>query len=90
MTKGIYIIRDTVAETAVGGPLVFPHHAVAVRFFGDVAKDPQSVINRYPKDHSLLYIGMFDEQTATITPVETTQVIITGEAWLAMQEQENA
>lgn len=87
MTKGIYVIRDERAETSLGGPLVFPHHAVAVRFFGDLAKDPQSAINKHLNDHTLLYIGTYDEETCVIIPTESVQVILTGEAWAATQAQ---
>lgn len=90
MTKGIYVIRDNIAQTALGGPLVFPHHAVAVRFFGDLAKDQQSVIHKYLDDHSLLYIGTFDEESSKIEPLaEGVETIITGAAWRAAHQPES-
>lgn len=93
MVKGIYVIRDTLAQTALGGPMVFAHHAVATRFFGDLMRDERSALNKYPNDHALLHVGSFDEETAVVTPADSVTVIITGEAWLALntpQPENNA
>jgi hypothetical protein len=88
MVKGIYVVRDNLAQCALGGPMIFAHDAVAVRFFGDLIKDERSAIAKYPRDHALLRIGTFDEETSIIVPQETISVIITGEAWLAVNQPE--
>lgn len=89
MKKSIYVIQDTLANQALGGPLVFPHDAVAVRFFGDIAANPESAVSRYLNDHQLVLLGYFDESECKIEVTEP-QVIITGAAWAAAQNPETS
>ena len=86
--KNLYAVRDNVAQTNVGGIYMFPHDTPAVRFFSDVASDPNTMVARHPKDHALLHIGFFNEDTCELTPTDTVRVVISGEAWLAMQQQQ--
>lgn len=84
--KNIYAILDTLAATIVGGLHLFAHDAPAVRFFSDIAADPQTMIGRHPDDHSLICLGVLDESTNTITPYDNgNRVVITGAAWKAAQ-----
>lgn len=85
MIYNLYAIRDVRAGTIIGGIHMFPHHAPAVRFFGDIAGDAQTMIARHPKDHDLICLGNFTDRTFTIEPLEQPEVIITGSAWLAAQ-----
>lgn len=84
-TKNLYAVRDNVAQSNVGGIYMFPHDTPAVRFFNDVALDQNTMVARHPKDHALLHIGVFNEETCEILPVDSVRVVMTGEAWLAMQ-----
>lgn len=83
--KQVYALVDTRAGCILGGLHLFPHDAPAVRFFGDLAADPQTMIGRHPNDHQLVQIGVLDEFTQELvgSPI---RVVITGAAWLAAQQ----
>lgn len=84
--KLIYAVRDNVASANVGGVYLFPHDTPAVRFFSDVALDPQTMVGRHPKDHSLLQLGTLDEDTCVVVGLDQPRVVLSGEAWLAMHQ----
>lgn len=86
MKKGIYIIRDTLADQVIGQLLMFPHDAAAVRFFGDICSDDKTSVARHVTDHELWCIGHIDEDQARITPTEGAVRVITGAAWAAAQQ----
>ena len=87
MKKSIYAIVDTKAETIIGGLHLFAHEAAAVRFFGDIASDAQTMVARHIGDHQLLELGEIDETTGDIRP--DSRVVITGAAWKAAQTSED-
>lgn len=78
----VYAIRDLVANALVGGLHLFAHDAPAVRFFGDIASDPQTMIARHPADYDLICIGQYNEDTYSLTP-ERVEIVITGAAYHA-------
>lgn len=82
----IYAIRDLVANSLLGGLHLFRHPAPAVRFFGDIAADQQTMIARHPQDYDLIRIGALDEDTFVVTPLPIPEVIITGAAYVAAQQ----
>lgn len=88
--KKIYAILDTLAAAIVGGLHVFPHDAPAVRFFSDIAGDPQTMIGRHPDDHSLICLGMLTEDNSIVPFADGNQVVITGAAWKAAQANTGA
>lgn len=86
MTKRLYVLRDTLAETILGGLHLFAHDASAVRFFGDLMSDPNTMLHRHPQDHDLMVIGeLIDGLVPEIIPFTHPQVVITGAAWKAAQ-----
>lgn len=89
MPRLITLIRDNVAQDIAGTISVVRHEAQAVRYFSDIAVDPNTMINRHPADYDLLQVGLLEDDL-TITPTQRT--IITGAAWKAAQDrnQENA
>jgi len=87
MVKGLYAIRDTMARQVIGGIHVFAHEAAAVRFFGDIAGDAQTMVARHIGDHELVYIGSVNEETGMITDTDG-RLVITGAAWKAAQVQD--
>lgn len=87
---GIYGIFDTNAKAFLGGLQLFRHDAPAVRFFADVASDPQTMIARHPADYELLCLGRLSDDPALIEGFETPQVVITGAAWKAAQAAQEA
>lgn len=86
----VYAIRDVAAGAIIGGLHVFPHDAVAVRFFGDLCGDPQTMIARHPKDHELIRIARVsdDDCMGTECPLDECglSVVISGAAWVAAQQ----
>lgn len=83
MNAKIYAIRDTVAESIIGGLQLHKHDAAAVRTFGDIAADPQTQLHRHVADFELVCLGRLnglDEIEADYT------VIITGAQWAAAQK----
>lgn len=90
MTKLLVTIVDLAADMIIGGIHLFAHEAAAVRFFGDLVADSQTMIARHPKDHVLRLVGTIDETTGAITP--DSRDIITGAALAEVQRQtqENA
>lgn len=90
--KRLYAILDTAAAMIIGGVHVFPNDAPAIRFFGDLVADPQTMMGRHPKDHQLLCIASLDEEDGSLLTEGFPQVVITGDAMKAAQlaTQENA
>lgn len=83
----IYAIVDTLAESIIGGLHTFKHDAAAVRFFSDVASQPDTIIAKHLNDHQLVCLGTLDESTATIVNTET-RVVLTGSAWFLSRAEE--
>ncbi|WNK14108.1 MAG: nonstructural protein [Microvirus sp.] len=81
MTTGIYAIKDTLADTIIGGLHLFKHDAAAIRFFGDVASEKNTIVNKHVSDHELVHLGSLDETSGSL--VADHRVIMTGAAWLA-------
>lgn len=50
-------------------PFFAPTVGVALRNFGDLAKDPQSFISRHPQDYKLVEVGEYDDQVGLLTPM---------------------
>lgn len=84
MNRQIYAIRDTLSGQYLGGLQLFPADAPAVRFFSDIAIDPQTMIARHPQDHELVSLGYLDDD-GIIVASEKPIVVITGAAWKAAQ-----
>lgn len=86
MIKGIYVVYDRVAETVVGGILMFPHHAAAVRFFKDVAADQGTSVAKHIGDHDLLCLGHIDEVHALVTPLPGPETVLAGAVLIAVSD----
>lgn len=84
MPRLITIIRDNVAQDLAGPITIVRHEAQAIRFFSDIAVDPQTMIYRHPTDYDLIQIGVLEDDL-TLTPTQRT--IITGAAWKAAQDR---
>lgn len=59
MKVNIFGIFDEKAQ-AYGTPFFKPHVGQALRDFGDLARDTQSVICKHVEDYSLYHLGEFD------------------------------
>lgn len=89
MNRSIYAIRDTVAQDIIGGLLVFPHDAPAIRFFSDACAEKGSILNQHPQDFELLDLGQL-ETSGEISNLHCPRLVITGAQWKAQQEAFNA
>lgn len=99
--KRLYCIRDLVSMIFDAQVIVHHNDTSAVRTFEDALRNPQGFIGQHPKDFELVCVGDFDEETGRITGFERVvrdgngvvigvdkpypRVVLTGEAWLAMQ-----
>lgn len=83
--KRVYAVRDLIAGLFGGGFHLFNADAAAIRMFGDVAVDKNTMIGLHPSDFALLAVAEFDEATGEVTPISPPVVVITGAAWLAAQ-----
>ncbi len=51
-------------------PFFFANKPLAIRFFGEIVVDKQSVIAKHPADFKLFYIGVFNEQSGELSGVK--------------------
>lgn len=89
MTKRLYVIYDLVAESMVGQLLMFAADAAAVRFFGDVCVDPQTMVARHVEDHELRFVGVVDEESGAVSSAPVA-VVLSGKAWKAATDAARA
>ena len=82
--KKLYAIfdRQRMAYLAI---MEKPNHAVALRDFDSIAKDKSGLVNRYPEDFAMYYLGTMDEETGELTS-EKQKI---GEAKDYIGEKEN-
>lgn len=80
----IYAVVDTRADDIHGGLILQKNDAAAIRLFGDIASNPQTVVHRHPDDFELRRLGYID--TANDIQTEGVAVIITGAQWAAAQQ----
>lgn len=84
----LFQLYDLVAEQVVGPIIPCPHQAPAVRHFIDLLKDKNTTVAAHPADYALLYIGMQEETTGVLIPLNNPVAALTGAAWLATQTSE--
>lgn len=68
--KPIYAVKD-LAVQAYGTPFFVRAKGEALRSFQDEAnkKDGQSAIAAHPEDYELYYIGEYNDESGTISPI---------------------
>lgn len=84
-TLNLYQIRDLVSHTMLGEIMATYHEAAAIRSFTDILKNPKSILHSHPDDYDLIFLGYQDEESGTLDPLTTPQIILTGKAWNAAQ-----
>lgn len=89
MVRKCYAVRDTVAGVFAGGLHLHAGDPAAIRMFGDVASDRNTMIGLHPNDFELCCVGQFDESTGNLVGCEPVTVI-TGAAWRAAQQAQEA
>lgn len=86
--KGVYAIYDKIAGMLIGNVyalVIMPHPAAAVRLFQDGLQNPETALNKHPADYELVQLGFLSDKNELINEF---RVILTGEAWLAAQNQQ--
>lgn len=64
MQYKVFSIRDIKAEVFLP-PFCIPSTKAAIRFFGDLLKDPNSVYSKHPEDYSLYELGVYSDSMGT-------------------------
>lgn len=86
--KGIYAVRDLVAENIASGLIMEFTDAPAIRAFHDALANPQSPLSTHPKDYVLLDLGEINLETGLIIGAEPI-TIATGASWVEANERNN-
>lgn len=89
MVRLLVGVRDIPARSMIGIPMLFPHTAVATRWFGDLLVDPNGIVSKHPADYELVQYGTYDESSDSFEGVEP-EVLVTGVELLAAQEASRA
>lgn len=80
----LYAVLDKVAGFYIGPIIVVRHEAAAIRNFGDIAVMQDSVVRLHPEDFELVRLGHLDDDNRLVAD---HAVILTGDQWLAAQQQ---
>lgn len=74
MQLKMYSIRDV--KTLVFKPPFVKHtHGEAERDFKSLVNDQQSMVNKYPEDFDLYYLGVYDDNSGKFEALDTPQHI---------------
>ncbi len=77
MLFGLYSIRDV--KSGFMTPVVEENDAVALRNFSHAVQNSDSVLFTHFKDFALYKVGMFDNETGELIPLDLVQLV--GEAY---------
>lgn len=86
--RGMYIIYDLVAEAFVGMIILERHPGPACRTFVQLLGDKGTLPGQHPKDYDLVRVGYIEDSGVVIAT--DPQTVMTGAAWLSLQESANA
>ena len=75
MIKKIFSIRDQKGEI-FHPPFYKTTHGEAERDFQTTVNDEKSMLNKYPEDFDLYYLGEYDDQTGTFDSLDTPQHLL--------------
>lgn len=77
MTKSVYSIRDN-KMNSFGTPVLLENDSVAVRQFGDIITEGNTVMSKHPSDFTLYKIGEFDMESGKFTNLDCPSALATG------------
>lgn len=75
MIQKLFSVRDSKAGV-FNTPFFKPTQAEAERDFHRLAHDPSSMVEQYPEDFDLYYIGEFNQNTGKLKTLETPEHIV--------------
>jgi len=81
MQQRMYSIKDS-KSGIYNLPFIKHSHGEAERDFMSMANDDKSVVNKYPTDFDLYYLGDYDSDSGKIEALETPQHIIKADQLL--------
>lgn len=70
----VFAVRDSVSGI-YDRPFCARSEGEAIRSFGDIAQDKNHTIGMHPEHFSLWALGMYDDNTAALTPKEATFIV---------------
>lgn len=81
MKSKIFSVFDSKAKT-FGLPFFQPNVELAVRGVTKLVNDQAQLIHEFPDDFILYEIGMYDDETGCITPLEPLKLIAPCKAYI--------
>lgn len=83
-SRVVYAVRDTVAQDIVGGLMTGTHDAPMIRIFTDGLADPQTSLNKHPRDFELVALGELVQANGEfeLSGYDRVRVVLSGAAWL--------
>jgi len=75
MQLKIFTIRDSKGEV-YNTPFFQKSHGEAERSFRELVNDEKSMVSKYPDDFDLYFVGEYNDQTGTISSLETPQHVV--------------
>lgn len=85
MVLKMYSMRDMKGEI-FHPPFFKKTHGEAERDFKTLVNDDKSMVNKYPEDYDLYYVGEYDDQRGIVVPLDTPQHV-TKAVTVLMQKQ---
>lgn len=77
MQLKVFSLRDQKAEV-FNTPFTKSTHGEAERDFTSLVNDPKSLINQYPKDFDLYFLGHYDTSTGKMQPNASPEHLISA------------
>lgn len=86
MTRiGVYVVIDQTAKSVLGSLLCFQNDNLAVRFFDDLARDPQGSVSRHVQEYKIVQVGEVSQESGQLFPLKRIREVYTGAKWMAAQ-----
>lgn len=84
MKVNLYAINDS----AVGYMTPFPMHThnLAIRSFAETCKQPDTNLSKYPEQHSLFFIGQWDDELGLLHPQSPPELLTTAQQCLTKEK----
>lgn len=79
----LFAIRDLAAGMLTGQLMMLSHDAVAIRSFGEVCANPETLVSKYPREFDLVCLGELVD--GLVVGYDEPRVVITAEKWFASQ-----
>lgn len=75
MILKMFSIRDQKAET-FNSPFFQPTHGEAERSFRQMVADQKTIVNKYPEDFDLYFVGEYNTNKGTFKTIDTPQHLL--------------